>query len=210
MNIFYSSAFATEIGEVYKHWGSYNTIATAGLRIYYPDSVKEAIPRIVTSFSKVREKVITNFSKDKDYIATVILDDHDNMIDSSADSKFDLINLCIFDEMDVLSARSYSLEKRFALSLAKTLVKRATSNVSFTWRRSLALLAIPHWFIEGMALNYAFTMDSIHYSRLLDMARYNRLYSLNDLNTITSQPTLVNKDSFNPMVVSIVSTVNMA
>ena len=190
MNVINSSIFATEIGEVYKHWGTYNTATATGLRIYYPDSIKDAIPRILTSFSKVREKVIANFPKDKDYVATVILDEHDNLMGSSADSKFDLINLCIFDEMDVLSARSYSLEKRFALGLAKTLVKRATSNVSFAWRRSLALLAIPHWFIEGMALNYAFTMDSIHYSRILDMARYNRLYSLNDLNTITSQPTL--------------------
>ena len=194
MNIFYSSAFATEIGEAYKHWGTFNYVTAAGLRVYYPDKIKEAIPRILTSFSKVRERVIANFPKDKDYVATVILDDHDNMLDSTADTKFDLINLCIFDEMDVLSARSYSLEKRFALSLAKTLVKRATSNVSFTWRRSLALLSVPHWFIEGMALNYAFTMDSLHYSRLLDMARYNRLYSLNDLNTITSQPTLVKEE----------------
>ena len=190
MNILYSSAFATEIGEVYKHWGAYNTATAAGMRIYYPNRIKEAIPRILTSFSKVRDRVIANFPKDKDYTATVILDDYDNLIDSSADSKFDLINLCIFDEMDVLSARSYSLEKRFALSLSKTLVKRATSNVSFAWRRSLALLSIPHWFVEGMALNYAFSLDSIQYSRLLDMARYNRLYSINDLNTITSQPTL--------------------
>ena len=194
VNIFCSSVFATENSEVYKHWGNYNTVTAAGLRIYYPDSIKEAIPRIITSFSKVREKVIANFPKDKDYIATVILDEHDNMIDSTADSKFDLINLSIFDEMNLLSARSYSLEKRFALALAKTLIKRATSNVSFTWRRSLALLAIPHWFVEGMALNYAFTMDSIHYSRLLDMARYNRLYSLKELNTITSQPTLIKEE----------------
>ncbi|MBQ2592769.1 MAG: hypothetical protein II567_05765, partial [Candidatus Riflebacteria bacterium] len=194
VNVINSSIFATEIGEVYKHWGTYNTATATGLRIYYPDSIKDAIPRIITSFSKVREKVIANFPKDKDYVATVILDEHDNLMGSSADSKLDLINLCIFDEMDVLSARSYSLEKRFALSLSKTLVKRATSNVSFAWRRSLALLAIPHWFIEGMALNYAFTMDSIHYSRILDMARYNRLYSLNDLNTITSQPTLIKEE----------------
>ena len=194
MNILYSSAFATEIGEVYKHWGAYSTISAAGLRVYFPDRIKEAVPRIITAFSKVKERVIANFPKDKDYTATVILYDHDNMLDSSADSQFDLINLCIFDEMDVLSARSYSLEKRFALALSKTLVKRATSNVSFTWRRSLALLTIPYWFIEGMALNYAFNLDSIQYSRLLDMARYNRLYSLNDLNTITSQPTLVKEE----------------
>ena len=194
MNIFYSSALATEIGEVYKHWGNYNTVSIEGLRVYYPDSIKESIPRIITSFSKVRERVIANFPKDKDYTATIILDDHDNINNSAADSEFDLINLCIFDEMDILSARSYSLEKRFALGLAKTLVKRATSNVSFTWRRSLALLSIPHWFIEGMSLNYAFTIDSLHYCHLLDMARYNRLYSLDELNSITSQPTLIKEE----------------
>lgn len=186
--------FATELDPVYKHLGKYNYFVASGLRLYYPDSIKEAIPRIATSFAKVRERVLSNFPKDKDFIATVILDAHDDFIDSSANSKFDLINLCIFEEMDVLSARSYSLEKRFALLLAKTLVKRATSNVSFTWRRSIAMLAIPHWFVEGMALNYAFPIDSIHYSRLLDMAKYKRLYSLDELNTITSQPTLVKEE----------------
>jgi hypothetical protein len=186
--------FATELDPVYKHLGKYNYFVTSGLRLYYPDSIKEAIPRIATSFSKVRERVLSNFPKEKDFIATVVLDEHDDTIDSSANSKFDLINLCIFEEMDVLSARSYSLEKRFALLLSKTLVKRATSNVSFTWRRSIAMLAIPHWFVEGMALNYAFPIDSIHYSRLLDMAKYRRLYSLDDLNTITSQPTLVKEE----------------
>ena len=188
------SVFATELNPVYKHWGKYNSVVDSGLRLYYPDSIKDAIPRIFAAFSKVRENVLSNFPKDKDFIATVILDEHDDSVESTADSKFDLINLCIFDEMDVLSARSYSLEKRFALSLAKTLVKRATSNVSFTWRRSLAMLAIPQWFVEGMALNYAFPIDSIHYSRLLDMARHKRLYSLDDLNTITNQPTLVKEE----------------
>ncbi len=192
--LFCSSVFATEKDEVYKHLGNYCYVVEYGLRIYYPESIKEAIPRIITSFSKVRERVLENFPKEKDFVVTVVLNDHDDVISSTADSNFDLINLSIFDEMDVLSARSYSLEKRFALSLAKTMVKKSTSNVSFTWRRSLAMLVIPQWFIEGMALNYAFTIDSIHYSRLLDMARYERLYSLNDLNTITNQPILVKEE----------------
>ena len=189
-----SSSFATELDEVYKHWGHFNVIVDYGLRIYYPDSIKEAMPRIVTSFSKVRKRVLENFPNEKDFVATVILDDHNDTVSSTTDSKFDFINLSITDEMDLLSARSYSLEKRFALSLAKTMVKHSTSNVSFTWRRSLAMLAIPYWFIEGMALNYAFTIDSIHYCRLLDMARNKRLYSLDDLNTISIQPTLIKEE----------------
>ncbi len=189
-----STSFAKESEGIYKHWGNYNYTVVPGLRVYYPESIKEAIPRIITSFSKVRNKIILNFPNEKDYIATVILDEHDDIVESSVESKFDLINLCIFDEVDNLSARSYSLEKRFALLLSKTLVKRATSNVSFQWRRSLAMLSIPQWFIEGMALNYAFSMDSIHYSRLLDMARYGRLYSLDELNTIFNQPLLVKEE----------------
>ena len=190
LSILCSSVFATENEEVYKHLGKYSYITDYGLRIYYPENIKEAIPRIVTSFSKVREKVLSNFPKEKDFVVTVILDDHDDIISSTADSRFDLINLSIFNEMNVFSARSYSLEKRFALSLAKTMVKKSTSNVSFAWRRYLAMLSIPHWFIEGMALNYAFSIDSIHYSRLLDMAKHGRFYTLDDLNTITSQSTL--------------------
>ena len=189
-----SSVFATENDEVYKHLGKYSYITDYGLRIYYPDSIKEAMPRIVTNFSKVRETVLANFPKEKDFVVTVILDDHDDIISSTAESRFDLINLSIFNEMNVFSARSYSLEKRFAISLAKTVVKRATSNASFAWRRYLAMLSIPHWFIEGMALNYAFPIDSIHFSRLQDMAKHGRFYSLDDLNTITSQPTLIKEE----------------
>lgn len=189
-----STLFAVEMADVYKQWGAYRYIEIPGLRVYFPEKIKDSMPRIITSFSKVREKVVENFEKEKNFVVTVILDEHDDVIDSTADSKFDFIKLGIFDEMDTLSARSYSLEKRFALSLSKTLLKHSTSNASFEWRRAIAMLLMPHWFVEGSALNYAFPIDSIHYSRLLDMARCNRLYSLDDLNTITSQSTLVKEE----------------
>ena len=183
-----STAFAGELNDVYKEWAKYSYVVVPGLRIYYPDSIKESIPRIVTSFSKVRDRLLTFFEKEKNYEATVVLNDHDDIVNSSAESDFDWISLSIIDEMDVLSARAYPLEKRFAISLARTYIKRSTSSSSNFWRRQLAMVAIPVWFMEGMALNYAFDIDSVQYSRLLDMARNRRLYSLRDLETLTSQP----------------------
>ena len=56
------------------------------------------------------------------------------------------------------------------------------------------MLAVPQWFMDGMALSYAFPLDSIHYSRLLDMARHDRLYSLDQLSTILSQSTMVREE----------------
>ena len=189
-----SVAFGTELDEVYKHYGSYSYVEAEGLRIYYPDSLKEAIPRIASGFSRIRNRLVKVFEKDNGFAVSVILNEHDDIVESTADSKFDFINLCVFDEMDTLSARSYSLEKRFALSLAKTLIKKSSSNVSFQWRRFVAMLLMPHWFVEGCALNYAFPMDTLQYSRLLDMARNGNLYSLDDLNTITSQTTLAKEE----------------
>ncbi len=189
-----SAVFAADYADVYKQWGAYRYIEKPGLRVYFPEKIKDSMPRIITSFAKVRDNIIKNFEKEKGFVATVILDEHDDIIESTADSKFDFIKLSIFDEMGALSARSYSLEKRFALSLSKTLIKHSTSNASFEWRRAIAMLLMPHWFVEGCALNYAFPIDSIHYSRLLDMARSGRLYSLDDLNTFTSQSTLVKEE----------------
>ena len=188
--VFCYSAGATELDGVYKQWGNYNYILEPGLRIYYPDSVKDAMPRIAASFARVRKNILETFGKDLNYEATVILDDHDDTVNSTAESNFDWIKLSIIDEMDVLSSRSYSLEKRFALSYANAMIKRKTSRASNAWQRKIAMLLIPQWFIDGMALNYAFPLDSLHYSRLLDMARHGRLYTLNELATITSQGTV--------------------
>lgn len=185
---------AVELDDVYKQLGDYRTIASGGIRLYFPDSAQSAVPRILAGFIKVRENLLMKFPDQQRYEATVILNDHDDRISSSADSDFDWINLGMFEEIGVLSTRAYSLEKRFSMRLSNIMILRTLAASSNSWRRQLAMLAVPQWFMDGMALSYAFPLDSIHYSRLLDMARNNRLYSLDQLNTILSQPTLVREE----------------
>ncbi|MDD3146921.1 MAG: hypothetical protein PHD82_06430 [Candidatus Riflebacteria bacterium] len=189
-----SACQAVELDDVYKQLGDYQVIATGGIRLYFPKSAESSIPRIFSSFIKVRENLLEKFPEQQRYEATVILNDHDDRISSSADSDFDWINLGMFEEIGVLSTRAYSLEKRFAMRLSNIMILRTLAASSNSWRRQLAMLAVPQWFLDGMALSYAFPLDSIHYSRLLDMARSNRLYSLDQLATILSQPTLVREE----------------
>ncbi|HQB84330.1 MAG TPA: hypothetical protein PLR50_12585, partial [Candidatus Rifleibacterium sp.] len=191
---FGAAASAVELNDVYRQLGDYRIVASSGIRLYFPQTAEKAVPRILTAFSQVRERLIEFFPEQKKYEATVILNDHDDRISSSADSDFDWINLGMFEEIGVLSTRAYSLEKRFAMRLANILILRTLAASSNSWRRQLAMLAVPQWFMDGMALSYAFPLDSIHYSRLLDMARHDRLYSLDQLSTILSQSTMVREE----------------
>lgn len=187
-------AWAVELNDVYRQLGNYKIIASDGIRLYYPEAAEPAIPRIFAGFVKVRNNLVEVFPAQKNFEATVILNDHDDRISSSTDPDFDWISLGMFEEIGVLSTRAYSLEKRLALRLSNIMILRTLASASNSWRRKLAMLAVPQWFMDGMALNYAFPLDSIHYSRLLDMARHNRLYSLDKLNTVLSQPTLVREE----------------
>ena len=185
---------AVELEDVYRKLGDYKIVATDGIRLYYPQTAELAVPRILSGFVKVREQLIKDFPDQKGNVATVILNDHDDRISSSADSDFDWINLGMFEEIGVLSTRAYSLEKRFAMRLANIMILRTLAVSSNSWRRQLAIFAVPQWFMDGMTLSYAFPLDSIHFSRLLDMARHDRLYSLMQLSTILSQPTLIREE----------------
>ncbi|HAE38061.1 MAG TPA: hypothetical protein DCG57_05405 [Candidatus Riflebacteria bacterium] len=189
-----SAAGAVELNDVYRQLGDYKIVATGGIRLYYPISAEQAVPRVVSGFVKVREQLLQSFPAQRQFEATVILNDHDDRISSSSDAEFDWINLGMFEEIGVLSTRAYSLEKRFAMSLANIMILRTLAASSNSWRRKLAILAVPQWFMDGLALKYAFPLDSIHFSRLLDMARQSRLYSLDQLNTILSQPTMIQEE----------------
>lgn len=192
--LFSALSYAVELEDVYRQLGNYRVVASGGVRIYYPETAEKSMPRIVRDLVMVRQRMNDQFPEQKTYEATVILNDHDDRISSSAESEFDWISLGMFEEIGVLSTRAYSLEKRFALRLANIMILRTLAESNNSWRRKLAVLAVPQWFMDGLALKYAFSLDSIHFSRLLDMARHNRLYSLDDLSTILSQPTLVREE----------------
>jgi len=185
---------AVELNDVYRQPGDYKIVATSGIRLYYPVSAEKAIPRVLASFARVRAMLLNSFPGQANFEATVILNDHDDRISSSSDAEFDWINLGLFEEIGVLSTRAYSLEKRFAMSLANIMILRTLAASSNSWRRKLAIMAVPQWFMDGLALKYAFSLDSIHFSRLLDMARQNRLYSLDRLSTILSQSTMIQEE----------------
>lgn len=194
MSLLSSVAWSEELNDVYRQLGKHRVVASEGIKIYYPEAAEQALPRIMAGFIKVRQRLVGFFPDQKGFEATVILNDHDDKISSSADAEFDWISLGMFEEMGVLSTRAYSLEKRFSLRLANIMILRTLTASSNSWRRQLAMLSVPQWFMDGMALNYAFPLDSIHYSRLLDMARNDRLYSLEQLSTILSQPTLAREE----------------
>jgi hypothetical protein len=185
---------AVELNDVYRQLGDYKIVATSGIRLYYPVSAEKAIPRVIDRFARVRINLLNSFPGQANFEATVILNDHDDRISSSSDAEFDWINLGLFEEIGVLSTRAYSLEKRFAMSLANIMILRTLAASSNSWRRKLAVIAVPQWFMDGLALKYAFPLDSIHFSRLLDMARQDRLYSLDQLSTILSQPTMIQEE----------------
>ncbi|HNX76515.1 MAG TPA: hypothetical protein PLM07_10380 [Candidatus Rifleibacterium sp.] len=192
--LFAQSVSAVELDDVYRNLGDYQIVATQGVRLYFPNSAEKAVPRILAGFAAVHAQLVQVFPDQKNYEATVILNDHDDRISSSADSDFDWINLGMFEEIGVLSTRAYSLEKRFAMRLSTIMILRTLAASSNSWRRQLAIFAVPQWFMDGMALSYAFELDSIHFSRLLDMARHDRLYSIDQLSTILSQPTLTREE----------------
>ena len=144
---------AVELEDVYRKLGDYKIVATDGIRLYYPQTAELAVPRILSGFVKVREQLIKDFPDQKGNVATVILNDHDDRISSSADSDFDWINLGMFEEIGVLSTRAYSLEKRFAMRLANIMILRTLAVSSNSWRRQLAIFAVPQWFMDGMTLS---------------------------------------------------------
>lgn len=187
-------ATAAELNDVYKYLGTYRVVSQDGLKVYFPESAEEAMPRIIERLNNVRHKFDERFPEQKGYEVKVILTDHDDRVSSSTDPEFDWINLGMFEEIGALSTRAYSLEKRFALRLANILLLRTLASASNSWKRKLGTLSVPQWFLDGLTLHNAFPLDSIHYSRLLDMARSNRLYDLEKLNTIVSQPTLIREE----------------
>ncbi len=189
-----SSCSAVELTDVYKILGPYRVVASGGVRLYFPESAKAAIPRVLSGLIGVRQSFNKLFPDQKNYEATVLLSDHDDRISSSSDPELDWITLGMFEEIGALSTRAYSLEKRFALRLANILILRTLGSSQNALKRKLAILAVPQWFLDGLALDIAFKLDSIHISRLFDMARFNRLYSLVELDTLVSQPTLVREE----------------
>lgn len=194
LTLFASTATAVELNDVYKFLGKYRVTTVKGLKVYFPDSAAEAMPRVVKRLQEVREKFDKRFPEQIDYEVKVILTDHDDRISSSSDPEFDWINLGMFEEIGALSTRAYSMEKRFSLRLSNILLLRTLASASNSWKRKLGTLSVPQWFLDGITLHNAFSLDSIHYSRLLDMARSNRLYNLERLNTIVSQPTLIKEE----------------
>ncbi|MGM0600811.1 MAG: hypothetical protein ACQETH_13455 [Candidatus Rifleibacteriota bacterium] len=187
-------SFGIELDDVYKNLGTYKKVTGDGVKIYFPDSASKAMPRILASLTMVRKSFNKLFPEQKNFEAKVILTDHDDRVSSSSDPDFDWINLGMFEEIGALSTRAYSLEKRFALRLSSILLLRTLASASNSWKRKLGTFSLPRWFLDGLTFHNAFALDSIHYSRMLDMARSNRLYSLEELNTIISQPTLIREE----------------
>ena len=189
-----NQATAVELNDVYKFLGTYRVASEEGIKVYFPDSAVEAMPRIFSRLKEVRRKFDAKFPDQSNYEVKVILTDHDDRVSSSSDPEFDWINLGMFEEIGALSTRAYSLEKRFALRLSNILMLRTIASASNSWKRKLGTLSVPQWYLDGLTLHNAFALDSIHYSRLLDMARSGRLYDLERLNTIVSQPTLIKEE----------------
>jgi hypothetical protein len=194
MALLVASVSAAELDNVYKFLGNYRVSTVKGLKVYFPESASDSIPRIIASLLEVRSQFDKRFPEQAGYEVKVILTDHDDRISSSSDPDFDWINLGMFEEIGALSTRAYSLEKRFSLRLSSILLLRTLASASNSWKRKLGTLSVPQWYLDGLTLHNAFSLDSIHYSRLLDMARSERLYNLERLNTIVSQPTLIKEE----------------
>ncbi|MBF0499478.1 MAG: hypothetical protein HQM09_05070 [Candidatus Riflebacteria bacterium] len=182
-------ARAVERDDVYRLCGSYRVVKAPGLCVYYPAACESAMGRIMNTFSAVRMRIGKAFgSPPSAFTITVQLTDHDDRDAGFADSAFDLVTMSLFEETDSLSTRGYSLEQRFALRLSHIMILRALGPARTALKRRMALLSVPSWFREGLAMHYAFPMDALHHSRLLEMARTSRLYSLDDLDTIADRP----------------------
>ncbi|MFZ5786192.1 MAG: histidinol dehydrogenase, partial [Acidobacteriota bacterium] len=87
-----------------------------------------------------------------------------------------LANLMAFHQPQ--APRGYSLEQRFSLRMAYIMVLRSLGSSHVALKRRLALLSIPPWFLEGLAMHYAFPMDTLHATRLLELARTRSLFEL--------------------------------
>lgn len=179
---------AVELDDVYRLCGPYHVATAPGLLVYFPTRCETAMTRVVPAFAKVRENLAKVFGHAAgDFTISVLLTDHDDRDTSALDPTFDLVTLGLFEETDSLSTRGYSLEQKFALRLAYILILRELGPAKMALRRRIAMLSVPPWFIEGLAMHYAFPMDPLHSSRLIEMARRGRLFSVDDLDKIIDQ-----------------------
>ncbi len=185
---------AIELDEAYRFLGPYEVTASAGIRLYYPAGCRGVIPRVLSSFVAVRERLLGHFPDQRDFEVTVLLTDHDDRESGGIDATFDLVTLGLYEEMGSLSTRGYSLADRFAVRLAYTLIMRTLGAAHSALRRRIGLLSIPPWYVEGLALYYAFPLDVWHTTRLLDLARHRHLFTLDELDTIQSRRARVREE----------------
>ena len=184
---------SVELNDVYRMSGAYRVTTGGGIRAYYPERCDAVMPRVMSTLRRVKERMTAQFPSLATFEVSVILIDHDDRETSAADPNFDTITLGLTEEIGALSTRGYSFEDRFALRLAHIMILRTLGPAKTAIRRRLGVLSMPPWFIEGMALYNAFPMDSLHVSRLYDMARTGRMYSMND-RAHTSRESLVREE----------------
>ncbi|MBP7636180.1 hypothetical protein KBA41_18580, partial [Candidatus Ozemobacteraceae bacterium] len=187
-------AESVELNDVYRMSGKYRVTTSGGVRVYYPERCDPVMPRVMATLRRVKDRMTAQFPSLSTFEVSVILIDHDDRETSTADPNFDTITIGLTEEIGALSTRGYSFEDRFALRLAHIMILRTLGPAKTAIRRRLGVLSMPPWFIEGMALYNAFPMDSLHVSRLYDMARSDRMYSMNDLALINSRESLVREE----------------
>ncbi|HEY9069765.1 MAG TPA: hypothetical protein VIV61_05875 [Candidatus Ozemobacteraceae bacterium] len=183
-----------ELDDVYRMSGSFRVCVEDGLRVYFPEACNPVMPRILSTLRRVRDRVMARYADQGRFEVSVILIDHDDREGSFSDPKFDTITISLTEEIGALSTRGYSFEDRFALRLSNLLILRALGPAKIALKRRLGILSMPPWFLEGLALYNAFPLDALHVSRLYDMARSNRLYSMDDLSLINSRDDLVREE----------------
>ena len=188
-----SELYGAELPEdtVYKHLGPHRTAKLNNIRLHFPQRLEPSIPRILENINEIYKRLVKHFPKQKNTSFDVILTNHDDCVDFSNDISLDILKLEVFEEIGVLSTRSYSLERRFALKLAHIMLLKEISAESNKLMRNLGQLAMPEWFITGLTLHYAFPIDTLQMSRLIDMARNGRIYNLRQLASVDSQPELI-------------------
>ncbi len=189
-----SAAAAIELDDVYRMSGSFRVCVEDGLRVYFPEPCTAVMPRIMATLRRVRDRVMARYADQSRFEVSVILIDHDDREGSFSDPKFDTVTISLTEEIGALSTRGYSFEDRFALRLSNILLLRALGPAKIALKRRLGILSMPPWFLEGLALYNAFPLDALHVSRLYDMARSNRLYSMDDLSLINSRDDLVREE----------------
>lgn len=181
-------------GDIYKHLGSHKITYAEGIRLFYPENLELAIPRIVEKFVNIKKNLVKKFPPRHGLRIDVILTNHDDCVEFVADANLDVLKLEVFEEMGFLSSRGYSLERRFAHKLANVLILKNLSSTSNFLGRKIGQLAVPQWFLEGMTMHYAFSMDALQHSRVIDLARTERLYDLRRLASIDSQPAMIQEE----------------